>query len=218
MKACVFDLDGTLVSTYAGIEWAARKAVAEAAPQHELVGFSDAIGARLPVLFARCLPSASPEERLQVGLAFRRFYDTDGWRRSSLFPGIFDTLGLLWANGVSLHIVTNKPSFPAAAILEMNGVRQLFDRVVSPDSAPRHADKAAALRALLTEEGTDARDAVYVGDTTEDYDAAAAAGTFFVGAAYGYGRKRLIGQKDVVLAGSGADLFWLLSRALGLTR
>lgn len=216
MKACVFDLDGTLVSSSEGIEWAARKAVAEVAPQLELVGFADAIGARVPVLFARCLPSASPEEVKHVGLAFRRWYDSDGWRRSSLFPGILDTLALLRASGVSLHIVTNKPLLPSVAILESNGVREMFRRVVSPDSPPGHADKLAALTALLTEELLDPRQTVYVGDTIEDYAAAAAAGTLFVGAAYGYGRQGLRRQEGVVLAESGADLCGLLSRALGL--
>jgi phosphoglycolate phosphatase len=217
VKACVFDLDGTLVSSSEGIEWAARKAVAEVAPQLELVGFADAIGARVPVPFARCLPSASPEEVKHVGLAFRRrWYDSDGWRRSSLFPGILDTLGLLRASGVSLHIVTDKPLLPSVAILESNGVRELFRRVVSPDSPPGHADKVAALTALLTEELPDPTRTVYVGDTIEDYAAAVAAGTLFVGAAYGYGRQGLRRQEGVVLAESGADLCGFLSRALGL--
>ena len=42
----VFDLDGTLVDSRAGIEWAADAAVGRVLPGQSLVGFSSAIGAR----------------------------------------------------------------------------------------------------------------------------------------------------------------------------
>lgn len=188
--AYVFDLDGTLVDSREGIEWAARKAVERAAPGQQLVGFGDAIGARVPLLFRGCLPTATAEQVAAVGAEFRRLYDKDGWRMSRPFEGVRELLEALSITA-SCHVVTNKPARATHDILGEHSLRRLLDRVVSPDSAPGHPDKRAALASLVADLGHPPPDVVYVGDTLEDHAAAAHAATAFVGAGYGYGRAGL---------------------------
>lgn len=191
MSTFVFDLDGTLTDSAPGIEWAAHQAVLDACPEHELLDFGAAIGARVPELFARCLPRATPSEIAAASLAFRRCYDDQGWRRSSLFSGIAEMLKQLRDGGHEIDLVTNKPSAPTKAMLALHGITSYFDVVVCPDSGSGHLNKADALIWLVVERALDRAATTYVGDTAEDLEAASAAGIGFVAAAYGYGRSGL---------------------------
>ena len=188
-----------MVDSHRGIRWAAEVAVSEVLPQSHLVGFGEAIGARVPELFRQCLPEASAVQLTSVGKAFRRIYDTEGWSRSNLFPGVREALQSLTASGVTCHVVTNKPSGPTGDMLALHGLRELLGEVVSPDSAPGHGSKEAALASLVRGLRLSADSVLYVGDTVEDHDAAAAVGTAFIGAGYGYGREGLLALPQVVV-------------------
>lgn len=213
-SACAFDLDGTLLDSHRGIVWAAEAAVAEVLPCHRLVGFGDAIGARVPALFARCLPDARPEQILEVGLAFRRYYDEEGWRRSELFPSIRETLSELTNQSVSCHVVTNKPEHSTRNILQFHGIWNHLTRVISPDTGVGYADKSGALASLVSDLPVEAAAVVYVGDTVEDYQAAKCSGTGFVGAAYGYGRAGFLAHDGIILCPSPDDLLECLRAPL----
>ncbi|MDP3713050.1 MAG: HAD family hydrolase [Mycobacteriales bacterium] len=201
-----FDLDGTLVDSRPGIEWAAREAALVAAPGHDLVGFADHIGARVPALFERCLPQAGPEVVVEVGRAFRRLYDDEGWRRCTVYPGVVDLLDALVAAGTTCHVVTNKPSTPTAAILALHGLDRWVSSAVSPDSPPTHPDKDAALAWLVGQRAWVPAEVLFVGDTVEDLEAATHSGTSFIGAAYGYGGAGLRQVPGALLCGDSTQL------------
>lgn len=204
--ACAFDLDGTLLDSHRGIIWAAETAVAEVLPEARLVGFGDAIGARVAELFKRCLPGADPERVVEVGLAFRRLYDSEGWRRCDVFPGVREALAQLAHSGTPCHVVTNKPSRPATDMLALHGLHTFFGSVTSPDSGAGHVDKAAALASLVARLGVAPADLLFVGDTVEDHDAAVRNGTPFLGAAYGYGRAGLARLQNVTMCSDSREL------------
>ena len=189
--AVCLDLDGTLVDSAAGIEWALRTAAAEVVGDAEIGDIGAVIGGRIHVMLAELLPQLDAEQTDAVVRGFRRHYDGEGWRRSQPYAEVAATLAALRDDGLALHIVTNKPAAPTAAVLELTGLRGYFGHVVSPDTPPGSRDKAGALRCLLELTGLAPGDVLFVGDTMDDCAAARANGVPFLGVRYGYGRAGL---------------------------
>jgi phosphoglycolate phosphatase len=185
--AICLDLDGTLVDSAAGIEWALRTAAAEVLGDEKLGDIGAVIGGRIDAMLATLLPHVDAEQKAAIVRGFRRHYDGTGWRRSRPYASVGETLADLRDSGIELHIVTNKPAAPTAAVLELTALREYFGHVVSPDTPPGSRDKAGALACLLSMTGLAAEDVVFVGDTMDDCSAARANGVAFVGVRYGYG-------------------------------
>ena len=205
VRTCIFDLDGTLIDSRPGIAWAAEQAAQRAAPGARLVGLDSAIGARALQLFTQCLPEQPPDVIAAVIAEFRHVYDGEGWRMADVYDGVPELLRDLVRQGISLCIVTNKPALPTRQILEATGLAPLIDEAVSPDTADGGGDKKSALRALVERRAIDGPSAVYVGDTSEDHEAARHAGVRFVGVSYGYGAPALR-EAGLTLVASAREL------------
>jgi len=185
--AICLDLDGTLIDSAAGIEWALRTAAREVLGDEEVGDIGAVIGGRIDAMLATLLPHLDAQQKASIVRGFRRHYDGAGWRRSSLYAGVAETLRALRDRGIALHIVTNKPAAPTAAVLELTGLREYFGHVVSPDTPPGSRDKMGALSRLLEMTGLAPGDVLFVGDTMDDCSAAQANRVPFVGVRYGYG-------------------------------
>jgi phosphoglycolate phosphatase len=201
-NAICFDLDGTLVDSAAGIEWALRSAAAEVLGDEPLGDIGAVIGGRIDAMLAALLPELDAERTAAIVHSFRRRYDGTGWRRCSTYAGVAETLAALRDDGIALHIVTNKPAAPTFAVLERTGLREYFGHAISPDTPPGSRDKAGALGCLLELTGLVPENVVFVGDTVEDHSASQVNGVPFIGVRYGYGRAGL----DAEAARAGASL------------
>ncbi|MBI4454628.1 MAG: HAD hydrolase-like protein [Acidobacteria bacterium] len=188
MNTLVFDLDGTLVDSSAGIEYAGQVAVRILWPGRELPSFRQRIGPPIRDTFQQLLPDATPEELNQLELHFRVTYDNKGWRKSVAYPGVGPSLRRLCELGQQCFVVTNKPTCPARRILEWLELMAYFKEVVSPDSKiPPFSSKADMTAYVLAKYGLDARQTLFVGDSADDARAAQSCGLQFAAAAYGYG-------------------------------
>jgi phosphoglycolate phosphatase len=136
---------------------------------------------------ALTLSDAALLDRLES--AFRVHYDGGDWRKSPLYPDVARVLKELRDNGVSLHVLTNKPALATARILEHNSIAGFFGEVFTPDSVtPRFPDKLTAAQALRAKLPVCPGNTLLVGDSPDDARAAEAACFVFAAAAWGYGR------------------------------
>jgi phosphoglycolate phosphatase len=184
----VFDLDGTLVDSIAGIErslTAAFRAAGRPMPKADLRRL---IGPSIDIIARRLDASLSDDEVLRIERHYRLGYDTDGWRHTVLFKDVADTLSTLKQRGHRLFIVTNKPRIPTENLLAYLDLRIFFEDVVCRDfAAPAYRSKAEMLRNLIERHVLLAGLTIMVGDTVEDNEAATANGLTFFQARYGYG-------------------------------
>ena len=188
IAAVIFDLDGTLVDSLPGIAFAAEVAWAAVQPGPPCPALRPLIGPPIREMFRQALPAAEVATLDALERAFRAAYDADGWCRTTVYPGVIETLIALTTVGVRCFGVTNKPSLPTQRILDHCGLRPYFGAFLSPDArVPRFASKAAAVAALLAEFALDRGRTVLMGDTPDDGRAAAACGLRFVSFAGGYG-------------------------------
>jgi phosphoglycolate phosphatase len=183
----VFDIDGTLLDSAAGIV---------AGFQHALrsVGFEPPDAARLrsdlgpPVelIFSGLgLPQADVEPAVQ---AYRQFYLAQGIEQSSPYDGVVALLEQLRAAGVRLGTATAKRTPIARAIIDHHGLGDYFEVVNGTDD--EHSTKSATLAYTLELMGVPATaDVVMVGDRHSDISAARDLGVLPVGVTWGYGTR-----------------------------
>jgi phosphoglycolate phosphatase len=188
----LFDLDGTLLDSIHGIAWSIKAALHAAGLPEPSADLRRSIGPPIRTILSRVAATDDPRLLDELERYFRASYDTDGWRRTTCFPGTLELLEAMKANGHRLFIISNKPGHIAAKNLEALGIASYFEQLYTRDSVtPPYASKANMLEALLADHQLAAVDCVMVGDTMEDADASALHRIGFIFMEHGYGELSL---------------------------
>lgn len=186
-RSFIFDLDGTLVDSLPGISYCVESALRDMG-RNPAGDISQFIGPPIREILRRVLVDATESELINAEKVFRAHYDTAGWKRTILYPGVKDAVEELSNDGNRLFVFTNKPHHAARSILQLLGVSSLFEAVLSRDSKrPPYESKAAMLSDILGEYKLRTDETEVVGDSYEDFEAAKALGIPFRFVTYGYG-------------------------------
>ena len=209
-RLIVFDVDGTLVDSQAGIAAAMADAFAESgleAPRPEAV--RRVVGLSLEAAVANLLDGsghdAAPVGR--IAESYRRAFvalRSQPDYREPLFPGAREALDALDGSGVCLGVATGKSRRGLMATLERHGLGERFVTLQTADHGPGKPHPEMLHRAMR-DVGADPRQTVLIGDTTFDMMMACEAGTGAVGVGWGYhapdelraaGATRVVGRFD----------------------
>ncbi|HKO59199.1 MAG TPA: HAD-IA family hydrolase [Thermoanaerobaculia bacterium] len=170
-RAVLFDLDGTLVDSYAALAEAVNYARREHG-LHELsaVRIREFVGDGLEKLLQRAFERSDVPRSVQD--AFESRYDEICCRESKVLADVEATLEELAARGVAMAVCTNKPTSFSRKILEFLQLAPYFRAIIGPDVAG--ARKPDARHVLHTLEATQCApaDALFVGDMPIDVRAA----------------------------------------------
>lgn len=184
----IFDLDGTLVDSLPGIEYASRFAVDSIFPNRGSFELRPFIGPPIRDIFRRIFPDIEGNELETLVKGFRKAYDNGGWQKTILFDGVKDTLIKLENLKIRNYLVTSKPKLQTEKILDLLKIKNHFVDVVCPDSiTPAFPSKFDAISYLIAKHGLDNEKTLSVGDTNEDKVAAITCGIRFAAASHGYG-------------------------------
>ncbi|SRR6266540_2977701 len=169
-RAVLFDLDGTLVDSYAAL----ADAVNYARRKHGLEDLTaDAIrefvGDGLERLLQRAFDGDVPATATD---AFESRYDEICCTQSRVLADVEATLSALAHIGVAMAVCTNKPTAFSRKILDFLHLAPFFRAIVGPDLAG--ARKPEAQHVLHTLEATECApsEALFVGDMPIDVEAA----------------------------------------------
>src|SRR5436853_6169338 len=146
-RAVIFDLDGTLVDSYAAL----AEAVNFARRQHGLHELSagrirDFVGDGLETMLQRAFETADVPRSAQI--AFEERYDEICCAKSRVLDDVEDTIAALHGLGVAMAVCTNKPTSFSKKILDFLDLAPFFHAIVGPDAAG--ARKPAAQHGLHT--------------------------------------------------------------------
>jgi len=192
----LFDLDGTLVDTVPDIALALNHGM----QLHGLAPFGETevrgmVGGGLPSLVAKALEirEKGTENRQKTLDAVRQFYEANVANQSRPYEGVLAALSSLRELGASLAVTTNKPERPALLLLEALEMGHFFRAVIGGDTLTGDRKKPAPdmLREAIGRCGRG--QAVLVGDSRFDAEAAVNAGIPCVLYTPGYRNEPLAG-------------------------
>jgi phosphoglycolate phosphatase len=187
IKNIIFDLDGTLIDSSSSILASFDNSFKQLGltPQRPLT--NEIIGPPLiPIL--KILSGTDDVQVLNALAAqFKAHYDTEGYKKTTVFLGIEAMLSSMAANAEKMYIATNKRLLPTQRIIEHLSWNKYFTEVYALDYfTPAAANKAAMVGRILTDENLSPTETIYIGDRFEDGVAADENTLKFAFATWGY--------------------------------
>jgi phosphoglycolate phosphatase len=188
--AILFDLDGTLVDTAPDLHAALNVALAAlgrpgvtSASVRNMIGD----GAQRMVELGLAATGGSTASELQTGVAHcLGHYEANISRLSRPFPGVVEALAELRLRGCRLAVCTNKRARFSERLLDDLGLLASFDAVVGGDSLPVRKPDPGHILGTLGKLGAKPAQAVMVGDSANDVNAARAAAVPVIVVSFGY--------------------------------
>jgi len=212
----LFDLDGTLADTAPDLQHALNQVLAEQGqPPLPLEQVRSAASHGALAMLRVGFPHAQDESLRPLLVRFIDHYRADLARQTTLFPGTLRLLAELESRGIVWGIVTNKLADLTEPLLHALGLLRRAACVVSGDTTPHAKPHPAPLLRACELLGCKPADAIYVGDSSKDVEAARRAGMRVVVAGYGYidgadtarqwAADQIIGEPMELLAWEGLD-------------
>lgn len=214
IKACIFDLDGTLADTLESMAAVANGILEE-------FGFSALpadnyryyCGDGADKLVERVLLDAGDAQLRYLAEGqrlYRERFNKDPLFHVRRYPGITETLGTLKKKGMKLGVCTNKPH-PAALTVVETMFPELFDCIQGQQEGIRRKPFPDGALKIADRLGTEPQECLYIGDTAVDMKTGTAAGMHTAGVLWGFrDKKELVEAGAEQLAETPEDLLDLL--------
>lgn len=202
IRGVIIDLDGTLIDTANDFRVAINAMREEfgLAPLalDIILGF---VGKGSENLVRRVLladySAAETEEKFTAALdCYQKHYGRINGNHSALYPDVEAGLQALEAKGLKLACVTNKPVGFAVPLLEKMGLRDYFSVIYGGDSLAAKKPDPTPLLQVMTDFGLPASQVLAIGDSSNDAQAARAAGCRVLLLPYGYNHGEAVQNVD----------------------
>lgn len=192
--ALLFDLDGTLIDSVPDLRVALNRCLEEdGRPSVDDAAVSRMIGNGVRMLVRRGYDATggAPDDENELTPLVERFleyYGTEPVALTKCYDGVVSTLERLAETGHAMAICTNKPIGPTLDILELLNLSRFFPMVIGGGSTPHLKPHPEPVFAALQGLDAQASNAVFIGDSLNDSDAARAAGLPSICVTFGYRR------------------------------
>lgn len=205
--AAIVDLDGTLVDTLGDFVVALNRMLADLSlspvdrsvvgtrvgkgSEHLISAVLDHVLNR-PAAFEERAPTAINKEATAVQLfpaawsSYQRHYLAINGQHARVYPGVLEGLQLLQRQGLKLACLTNKPTAFALPLLKAKGLDGFFSLVFGGDSFERKKPDPLPLVKTCEALGSAPARTLMIGDSSNDAQAARAAGCPVLLVTYGY--------------------------------
>jgi phosphoglycolate phosphatase len=192
IRAAIIDLDGTMLHTVPDFELALNGMRADfgLAPVGQAV-IEPMVGKGSEKLIREVLALDYDAARVdavfaQAMDAYQRHYLAINGEKSTLFPQVIEGLQALKDLGLRLACVTNKPIAFTLPLLAKFGLAPFFEIVYGGDSLPKKKPDPLPLLQVCRDFDLAPAQVVAIGDSSNDAEAARAAGCFVLTVPYGY--------------------------------
>ena len=197
--AAIIDLDGTLIDTMGDFVAAINLMLLDmglSPVDHSVVGLR--VGKGSEYLVQSVLNSISAQSnRLHLAVKteadsgsalalYQKHYSVVNGQHAQVYPGVLEGMQALQQAGLKLACLTNKPLAFAQTLLKLKGLDGFFSVVFGGDSFARKKPDPLPLIKACEAPGTLPARTVMIGDSSNDAQAARAAGCPVLLVTYGY--------------------------------
>ena len=229
LQAAIVDLDGTMVDTLGDFEIALNRSLADLdlpcvtrALVERTVGKGSEHLIRSVLAHQLALPEVKGLTNVCDARSVESLYEA-AWQRyqhhylaingefATVYPGVVEGLQQLCDAGLQLACLTNKPLSFAKPLLQAKGLDSFFTHVFGGDSFALKKPDPLPLLKTCEALGVQAAQALMVGDSSNDAQAARAAGCPVVLVRYGYNHGEPV---DGVDADAHVDTLTHIAQAL----
>ncbi|MFD2454254.1 phosphoglycolate phosphatase [Ideonella paludis] len=189
LRAAIVDLDGTMVDTLGDFDVALNRTLQGLALAEVSRAFIErTVGKGGEHLVRQTLAHVGADAALfdAAWTAYQQHYAEVNGQHSQVFEGVVEGLESWRARGWRLACLTNKPQAPALALLQAKGLAGFFEQCFGGDSFERKKPDPLPLLRTCEALGVAPAQALMVGDSRNDAEAARAAGCPVVLVSYGY--------------------------------
>lgn len=202
LDAVIVDLDGTMVDTLGDFAEVLRRVLLDlslppvaAAQIERMVG--KGTEHLIQSVLHHLLTPADAEAMFSRALAcYQQYYPAVNGQFSRVYPGVVEGLQALRTLGLPLACLTNKPTAFALPLLRAKGLDGFFTHVLGGDAFEKKKPDPLPLRKTCEALGTAPARTLVVGDSSNDAQAARAAGCPVVLVTYGYNHGQPVRQVD----------------------
>lgn len=187
VEAVLFDLDGTVIDSYPGIQNAFDNAYLKLYSRANKTSIKPFIGPPIDQILVKVTGETDKDKIEEFVIFFKHCYDTEGFKSSVLYKGMRELLEDLHKKGIKLFIVTNKRQKPTELITKYLNIEYYFCALYCIDSKNGYSSKAQMVKHILEAEGLSSDKCFLIGDTYQDEISAKPNNITFIYAAYGYG-------------------------------
>ncbi|GFI51518.1 phosphoglycolate phosphatase [Lachnospiraceae bacterium] len=202
MKACIFDLDGTLTDTLESLTYSVTETLKEMGlPVITADECRSFVGSGARVLMERSLEAAGEADLGRLGEGMERYgriFDANCTYHVTPYEGITDMLEELRKRQIRLAVLSNKPHRQTVKVVREIFGEDMFDYVQGQqEGIPRKPSPEGVYR-LLEKLKAAKEECLYVGDSEVDIQTGRNAGVRTISAAWGF-------RSREVLEAAGAD-------------
>ncbi|MCB6416510.1 HAD family hydrolase [Dorea acetigenes] len=190
MRACIFDLDGTLTNTLESLTYSVNETLKEMGLRtisseqcRQFVGN----GARC--LMKRALQVSGDENagRLEEGMkVYGRIFGANCTYHVTPYEGIPEMLDELKKRGMKLGVLSNKPHGQTVDVAEKIFGSGMFDEIQGQSESLARKPDPAGVFYLLEKMQISKEECLYIGDSEVDIATGSAAGVKSVGVSWGF--------------------------------
>lgn len=188
----LIDVDGTLVDSVPDLAYCADQMMLQLGlPERGEVAVRQWVGNGVEKLVKRALVNnldGEPDNAVfeQALPIFWRLYENNICVRSCLYDGVIEGLDYLRGEGYRLGCVTNKARSFTMPLLEQIGIAAYFELAICGDDTPRKKPDPLPLLTAAEQLQIAPEQALMLGDSKSDVQAARAAGFQIICMSYGY--------------------------------
>lgn len=210
IKACIFDLDGTLANTLESMAYVANEILENMGLEPQPVeNYKYYCGEGADMLIRRCLKDAGDPELVhyeECRNIYRKKFDEDPLYKVVPYDGIKDVLKELREQGMKLAVCSNKPHVAAVKVIDKM-FEGYFDFVIGQSDKIRRKPAPDEPLKAASEFGVLPSECMYIGDTKTDMETGKAARMHTVGVLWGFrDRDELVNNGAEALAEKPQDL------------
>ena len=205
MKACIFDLDGTLTNTLESMTYSVNLTLEE-------MGLSKItkdqcrlfVGNGARVLMEKSLKAAGDTDasRIEEGMEiYGRIFDRNCTYHVTPYKGIPEMLKALKDNGIQLAVLSNKPDRQTVKVVKAIFGEELFDYAQGQKEGIRRKPEPDGVWYLMEQMHVSKEECLYIGDSEVDAATGRNAGLKTIGVLWGFRDRKTLetaGADDLI--------------------